>query len=107
MHYIEYILYICSVNLIPNKQLKEERIKKMASQIKIEEMSYKQRMLRYALCVDIDCMLDADYTEKQIRDWFQSDEARESFTTDELYNHENYLEVLENEIYQRYQQYFN
>ena len=61
-------------------------------------------MLRYALCVDIDCMLDEGYTWQQIKEWFQGDEAREAYTTEELYNHENYLEVLENEIYQRYQQ---
>jgi hypothetical protein len=79
----------------------------MENQIKIEEMSQGQRMLRYALCVDIDCMLDEGYTKQQITDWFQGDEARESYTTDELYNHENYLEVLENEIYPRYLNRFN
>lgn len=49
-----------------------------------EELPYKvltedQRKLRYAIATDICCMKDMDYTEQQVRDWFNSKEAHESY----------------------------
>ena len=42
----------------------------------------KEKNLIYAVNCDCDCMLDLNYSFKDVINWFESDEAKESYAED-------------------------
>ena len=67
-------------------------------------MTEEQKWLRYAMCVDTECMIDDGMQYKQIIDWFKSDEAAEAYelTKGKTKSGEILSEVFINEISARY-----
>ena len=69
-----------------------------------EAMTEEQKWLRYAMCVDTECMIDDGMQYEQIKDWFKSDEAAEAYelTNSKTKSGEILSEVFINEISARY-----
>lgn len=67
-------------------------------------MKEEQKRLRYAMCIDTECMIDDGMQCKQIIDWFESDEAAEAYelTNGKTKSGEILSEVFINEISDRY-----
>lgn len=67
-------------------------------------MTEEQKWLRYAMCVDTECMIDDGMQYEQIKDWFASDEAAEAYelTNGKTKSGEILSEVFFNEISARY-----
>lgn len=67
-------------------------------------MKEEQKRLRYAMCIDTECMIDEGMQYEQIIDWFKSDEAAECYelTNGKTKSGEILSEVFINEISDRY-----
>lgn len=74
--------------------------------MKTNELTDKQKGLRYSISVDFECMNDADYTKQSALDWFKTDECKEAydgFTFEEwarlkLFKNDQYYENSRNFI---------
>lgn len=71
--------------------------------MKTNELTDKQKGLRYSISVDFECMNDADYTKQSALDWFKTDECKEAYDgyiVNGIYEptNENFLDVVK-EVY--------
>ena len=71
--------------------------------MKKNDIMNKKNHLRYAICVDFECMNDQGYTKEEALAWFKTEECTEAYDgtiIDGIYKPtgENFLDVVE-EVY--------